>query len=277
MRTAAGRAACLWSPGPAAKDVNVVRRYTSILLVALLGSLAGLSACGSEDTEPLSELDQFVQRHRDLPAAAALDSLYPLAIGLDPDAAFARYQIGNIYYAMANDSARTRGWNDEYARSLLDSAEVWFEAAVAADSTFVEALVNLGAVWDDRADIMATRPEREARIGQARMYYKQALELRPDDEKARCNLGGLYKRQNNLEAAMREFLTALEYNPRSALARYNLAILFATMRIYKEAIREFELAVKYDPDGDIGQRSRDNIGIINDLMAGELTRPTQAR
>jgi tetratricopeptide (TPR) repeat protein len=257
--------------------VNAVRRYPSLLLLVALGLVTALSACGSEDTAPLSDLDRFVQRHQNLPATAALDSLYPLAAGPVPDATFARYQIGNIYYALASDTARVRGWNDELARSLLDSAEVWFEAAIAADSTFVEALVNLGAVWDDRADIMATRPEREARIGQARIYYRRALELRPEDEKARCNLGGLYKRQNNLEAAMREFLTVLEYNPRSALARYNLAILFATMRIYKEALREFELAVKYDPRGDIGQRSRDNIEIIKDLMAGELAQPTRAR
>jgi tetratricopeptide (TPR) repeat protein len=254
-----------------------VRRYHPLLLALSLTALTLLGACSGDDDPPQSDLDRFVAGHQGLPTNEAIETLYRKVERPAPESTFARYQLGNIFYAMANDSARTRGWNDDYARSYLDSAEVWFTSTIAADSTFVEAYVNLGAVWDDRADMMATRPEREARIGQARIMYEQALELRPEDEKARCNLGALYKRQNNLERAMQEFLTALEYNPRSALARYNLAILFATMRIYREALLEFELAVQYDPDGDIGERSRDNIKIIEDLMAGELERAVRAQ
>jgi len=138
-----------------------------------------------------------------------------------------------------------------------------------ADSTFVEAYVNLGALWDDRADMMASRQERQHREEMAEQMYLAALEIRPYDEKARCNLGSLYKRQNDFARAMDEYLAVLEHDPHSALARYNLAILFATQRIYREAIREFELAVKYDAGGDIGERSRDNIEIIEDLMETE--------
>lgn len=253
-----------------------MRRIMPLVFVASLGLLAALSAC-SEDKASQTDLDRFLARFHAMPARAAIDTLRPAARGPAPVSTWAAYQIGNIYYSMANDSARTRGWNDEYARVYLDSAEIWLTRAIEADTTFVEAYVNLGAVWDDRADIMATRPEREARIGNARAMYEKALALRPGDEKARCNLGGLFKRQNNLDRAKQEFLIALEHNPKSALAHYNLAILFATMRIYREALLEFELAVKYDPDGDIGQRSRDNIKILQDLMAGELQGATRAR
>ena len=81
--------------------------------------------------------------------------------------------------------------------------------------------------------------------------------MSPNDEKARCNLGALYKRQTP-EKAMEEFLAVLDHDPKSALAHYNLAILFATQKIYSEAMRELDLAVKYDPHGDIGQRSSAN-------------------
>jgi tetratricopeptide (TPR) repeat protein len=229
--------------------------------------LAPLAGC-NEDA-PQSDLDRFISSLEDLPADALVDTLRTLARGSDQDAIFARYQLGNVFYSQAADSARTRGWNDPFAAAALDTAQGWFEQAIAADSTFVEAYVNLGALWDDRADMMAGRQERQQREEMAEQMYLAALELRPHDEKARCNLGSLYKRQNDFEAAMNEYLTVLDHDPKSALARYNLAILFATQRIYREAIREFELAVKYDPEGDIGDRSRDNIEIIRDLMEAE--------
>ncbi|MDY0108926.1 MAG: hypothetical protein RBT60_03230 [Candidatus Krumholzibacteria bacterium] len=250
-----------------------MRRSILLLATGCLSAMVLLAACNKENKkQPLSELDQFSAGYRALPAAAALDSFTRLSRGPLPQSTYAKYEVGNIYYAMANDTAQSRGWNDARAQALLDSAEVWLNAALAADSTFVEAYVNLGALWDDRADMPAVRAERDSRIGKARANYERALELRPQDDKARCNLGTLHKRENNLELAKKEFLTALEYNPRSALARYNLAILFATMRIYREALTEFELAVKYDPQGDIGERSRANIKIIQDLMAGEASR-----
>lgn len=243
-----------------------MRRYPAFLLLGVL-MLAALVSCKSD--VPQSELDRFIAHIETMPTEAAMDTLRSLVDAEPPANSFARYELGNIFYGMAADSARTRGWNDDFARSYLDSAQHWFEQAVEADTTFVEAYVNLGALWDDRADMMAVRRERTERIQTAREMYEKALALRPHDAKARCNLGSLYKRQNNFEAAMQEYLKVLEHDPESSLAHYNLAILFATQRIYREAIEEFELAVKHDPDGDIGHRSQDNIKIIKDLMAQE--------
>ena len=245
----------------------LLRRIPAIMLmtVAVLATL--LAACNKD--VPQSDLDRFVEQIEALPRDVAVDTLRQLAGGPQPEAAFACYELGNIFYSTAADSARINGWNDGSAKANLDSAMAWFKAAVQRDSTFVEAYVNLGSLWDDRADMMASRQEREKRVATARAMYEKALSIRPRDEKARCNLGSLYKRQNNFEAAMGEYLAVLEYDPHSSLAHYNLAILFATQKIYREALEEFELAVKYDPDGDIGDRSRDNMKIIRDLMAVE--------
>ncbi len=242
-----------------------------ILPVALiLAAVTGLAACNKD--KPRNPAGDFAQRIEALPRAAARDTLRNLVDAAPPIGGLARFHLGNLYYVEAADSARSRGWNDPLVAAHLDSAETWFKAALAADSTMVPAYVNLGSLWDDRAEMMTSRVERDARAGQARVLYEQALALDPQNEKARCNLGTLFKRQNDMERAQREYLTVLEQNPRSALARYNLAILFATMRIYKEAQREFELAAKYDPQGDIGERSRANIQIIKDLMAAEASR-----
>ena len=248
-----------------------MRRTYPIILLAVVGTTVLLGACNRD--LPPSELDLFIDRIENLTTEAAFDTLYALAAGPPAQSTFAKYELGNIYYSQAADSARTRGWNDDHARAFLDSAQIWFEAAVAADSTFVEAYVNLGALWDDRADMMAARQERQQRIVTAQAMYEKALAIKPNDEKARCNLGSLYKRQNNFEKAMQQYLMVLENDPKSSLAHYNLAILFATQKIYREAIREFELAVKFDPDGDIGERSHANIKIIRDLMEAETTKP----
>lgn len=243
-----------------------MRRLPGVLLLGVILSTL-LVACAQEP--PQTELDRFISQIETMPREAALDTLHQLSATAGQDKAFARYQLGNIHYAAAVDSARTRGWNDEHAKASLDSAQHWFEAAVAADSSFVEAYVNLGALWDDRADMMAVRREREERIARAQEMYEKALELRPHDEKARCNLGSLYKRRNDFERAMQEYTKVLEYNDKSALAHYNLAILFATQKIYREAITEFEAAVKFDPKGDIGERSQENIKIIRELLASQ--------
>lgn len=252
------------------KEVVVVSCNRLIPLPIMLASLLSMLACG--EGQPLDEFEAFSRSIQDLSTQAALDTLYALVDASEPIAGFARYHLGNLFYSQAGERAQTRGWNDSEVAAHLDSAEVWFNAAIASDSTMVRAYVNLGSLWDDRAEMRVPREERDERVQKARALFERALELDPRSEKARCNLGTLYKRQRDYEAAMQQYLAVLEDNPRSALAHYNLAILFATQNMYGEARRDFELAVKYDPHGDIGQRSRDNIKIIDDLQAAEASR-----
>jgi len=240
-------------------------RLRLVMTVWVLSALT-VVLTGCKDDVPKSALDRFIDRTASLEGAALSDTLQALARGAAPDNAFANYLLGNRYYGAASDSARAVGWSEPAVTALLDSAEVYFNAAVVQDSTFLEPLVNLGSLWDDRAEQTGTRQERDERLAQAKMYYEMALKIDPTDEKARCNLGSLYLRQRKVKDAIAEFQTVLEHNERSSLAHYNLAIMFAEQKIYREAITEWELASKYDPDGDIGDRSRDNIKIVEDLM-----------
>ena len=225
-----------------------------------------VTVTGCKDEVPKSALETFISRTEDLQGDALTDTLQALAHGGAPYNAFANYLLGNRHYEAASDSAQAVGWSEPAVLALLDSAEVYFSAAVAQDSTFLEPMVNLGSLWDDRAEQMGTRQERDDRLAKAKMYYEMALDIDPTDEKARCNLGSLYLRQRKVEDALEQFNTVLEHNERSSLAHYNLAIMFAESKIYREAILEWELASKYDPDGDIGDRSRDNIKIVQDLL-----------
>jgi tetratricopeptide (TPR) repeat protein len=186
---------------------------------------------------------------------------------------FAAFGLGNTYYAAAADTAAEHGWNHAFTRAHLDSAEVYLDRAIARDSTFVEAYVNLGSLYDDRANIVTPGTNRNEALVRAEDLYQKALAIDAHDEKARCNLGSLYLRQRRTMDAKEQFLTVLEHNPESALAHYNLAIMFAEAKIYREAIREWERAAEDDPDGDIGERSRDNIEIVKQLQESEPPDP----
>lgn len=240
-----------------------------LLLAGILLAVLG----GCRDTGPQTELDRFVDRTGDLAGEVLTDTLWTAIQEGPPNSVYASFLLGNHYYQAAGDSAGRVGWQDTGVGALLDSAEIHFSRAIVQDSTFIEAIVNLGSVWDDRTE---RAPDRDARIEAqttAEKYYLMALDQDPADQKARCNLGGLYLRQRMTDRALREFQTALEYTPESALAHYNLAIMFAEAKIYREALREWELAVKYDPDGDIGDRSRDNVRIVTELMNTPATAP----
>ncbi len=242
-----------------------MRKMLNIMLLALFGLIA-LAGAGCKDSVPQSELDRFVAEVNAMEDSAQLALLNDLATTGDARAAFANYMLGNRLYQEAGEISLSRGWNDGQVNALLDSAEVYFELSLQQDTTFVEALVNLGSLWDDRSEQMGNPRERENRVNTAREYYDKALAVDPANEKARCNLGTLYLRQRQTAEAVEQFKTVLEMNPASSLAHYNMAIMFAEQKIYREAIREWELAVKHDPDGDIGQRSRDNIKIVKELM-----------
>jgi tetratricopeptide (TPR) repeat protein len=233
-----------------------------LVLVVLAGALSGCKDGGP----PRTELEMFVERTAAFEGQALVDTLLAVADGPAPYNSYANFMLGNFFYNAASDSASYGGWGNDSAQALLDTAEVYFNQAVAQDSTFIEPMVNLGSIWDDRAEVIRNRQEYDKCIAEASKYYNLALAVDPADEKARCNLGSLYLRQRRTAEAMAEFNKTLEYNPQSALAHYNIAIMFAEAKIYREALVEWELASKYDPDGDIGDRSRANIKIVQDLM-----------
>ena len=242
------------------------RNNLGFVSALLLMAVVALLLAGCREEEAATDLDRFVDRTEDLSDAALTDTLWTAINEGPPNSVYASFLLGNHYYGAAGDSAAAVGWQDPGVGALLDSSEVHFTRAATQDSTFIEAIVNLGSVWDDRSERIRDRTARQEAMQEAERWYRQALDRDPTDQKARCNLGGLYLRQRLNDRALEQFQIALEHDPESALAHYNMAIMFAESKIYREAIREWELAAKYDPDGDIGERSRDNVRIVTELM-----------
>ncbi len=233
-------------------------------LWALLAVSVILPGCQKQGEQ--SQLDQFLARAQKLPAPQR-EALLRQTIGSGGrPAVFAHFALGNQFYDAAKDSSAAGATAG--AAALLDSARWYFEQA-ALDTALVEAQVNLGSVWDDMADLGGAQAERQTRLEKAEAAYRQALALRPTDEKARCNLGALYVKKRQFPEAVAQFRQALVDHPRSALAHYNLAILFAETKIYREARAEWAAAAQADPQGDIGRRSLANVRIVEQMMSAK--------
>lgn len=249
----------------------MTRELTTILLLTAAALLALAGGGCREDDVPETPLEIFVARTADLPPEVLEDTLRVAMSEGPPNSVYAGFLLGNKFHGDAAERAFQVGWSDSTVGALLDSAETYFGGAVSQDSTFIEGLVNLGSVWDDRSEGIADRRERQVAIGEAESWYRRALAVDETEIKARCNLGGLFLRQRRTADALAEFKLALEHDPESPLAHYNLGIMFAEAKVYREAIREFEAAAEYDEEGDIGERARESARIIRELMSA----PTQ--
>lgn len=246
------------------------RSLTAGAVWALAGGLGVLAALGGcRGSVPATPLQSFLDRFEDLPPVEQEAALRPLAAGGGQEAAWAHYALGNLFYAAGSDSAAFGDRAAVAAVAHFDSARACFARAVAADSTFVEAWVNLGSVLDDLSGQRSVRDRAQQQADQhdAEQAYRRAVALRPGDEKALCNLGALYVRMRRHPEALAQFQAALAAHPKSALAHYNLAIMFAETKIYREALREWRAAAEAEPKSDIGRRSRENLKIVEQMMA----------
>ena len=205
------------------------------LILTLVFLLAFAAVGSAEDVV----LEASVQKHLDSLPDDATRLSYLEGVAKDrPEDWAVQFHLGNFAY----DSGK------------LDVAAGAYEKCLASNPTLVGALVNLGSVYDELGQ-----------LDEALTTYKKALELDPSEDKTYCNIGGVYFTKRQFGLAMENFQKALEINPKSQLAHYNIAILFADSGIYDEAIVEWQAAVDLDPNSDLGKRSYDNIGIIQEM------------
>jgi tetratricopeptide (TPR) repeat protein len=239
---------------------------SSVLMIMVL-SIVLVAGCNKQ--QDLTMTEQVLEKYRNMPAEEQEPALREFAANDTDNARYAVFELGNLFYDRAQERIEPPGEGSLSGNNaLLDSALYYYQAAADMDSTFGEPLVNMGLIWDNLSD--GRSAAARAAMAKARDLYQRAIEINPLDEKARCNLGSLYFRKQQRNEAMQQFRATLDANPESALAHFHLASMFAESRIYKEAVTEWELAAKYDKVGDIRERSRENIRIIDELLNSEI-------
>lgn len=126
---------------------------------------------------------------------------------------------GTASMAIAFDRSNARA---HYAHGLAlaqgrqsSEALVSFETAVALESDFTDAWINLGVLQKELGDLEA-----------ADQSYKRALALNPDDAIAHNNYGNLALSKGDVSSAVSAYEHAVQLDPGYADAKVNLALSY---------------------------------------------------
>jgi len=182
-----------------------------------------------------------------LPPAEQVTRLRDL-LERSPGDAHLSFYLGNAYLAL----------------ELPDSAAAAYERAVAADSTYTKAYVNLGIALEDLR-----------RFDDARLRYENALAIDSTDVLAHCHLGHYFHTRGDLEQAVGHYARAIDINPRSAQAHYNLGLAFADTRLFAEAIREWETVIDLSPESELGRTAAENLRLIKTYVGKDSPRESK--
>jgi tetratricopeptide (TPR) repeat protein len=111
-----------------------------------------------------------------------------------------------------------------------------YERALAIEPGHVDALINLGMLSYDQADLQ-----------KAMECFKRAVELAPENAVARFNLGSVLDEVGELQEARQQLRMAVRLNPGYADAHYNLAFVCEKLASPTEARQHWTLYIKLDP------------------------------
>ena len=150
-----------------------------------------------------------------------------------------------------------------------DSPAVLIENATAANRAVnIPEFVNIPPDGLLKIEVPAVefyrRSERAWELAEQRQYeaaiaeWKKALELNPEDAKARTNLGHVLVRAGKSGEAIEQYRKALEFNPEYTEAHNNLGVALAARGQLEEAIAHYQKALEVNPDS---AESHTNLGV----------------
>lgn len=87
----------------------------------------------------------------------------------------------------------------------------------------------------------------DGRFDEAIAYYRRALEIDPQFDDARSNLGNALVAQGKIEEAFAQYREALRLNPNSLIAHHNFALTLARQGRIDEAIEHYRKALEIEP------------------------------
>ena len=124
----------------------------------------------------------------------------------------------------------------------LDAALAQYQAALRIQTNEREAHYNLSTAltYNNIGGILTA----QGRLAEAVLYFKKAIELRPDFADAHDNLGAILFRQGRLDDAIAQLQTALSIQPEDGEAHRDLARLLLQKGSLPESLAEYEKAVK---------------------------------
>lgn len=173
---------------------------------------------------------------------------------LNPNSLHVNYYLGELYFNSTNYTkaeyhlrkALKKSTDDENIISKLSSILISQNRLKEA-----ELIVKGFSLYDTLPQSYFHEARIASKKGEANnaiALYKLAIE-KSDGEypEALLNLAILYKKNNNIQEAIKTYQEAINIKNDYVTAYYNLALLFAENKDYEKSIFNYKEAIKYDP------------------------------
>ena len=180
---------------------------------------------------------------------------YSRAIDLNPRAAHAYYNRGNVYHNKGEFGRAIVDYNKaielkpDYAGAYYnrgvaygekgdtDRAIADYNKAIQLDTNCAMAYYNRGNVYIDKGD-----------VGCAIVDYTKAIGLNPDYTEAYYNWGNAYYNKDEFDCAIVDYTKAIELNPNLREVYNNRGLVHGNTGHPDRAIKDFTRAIELDPN-----------------------------
>jgi len=193
-----------------------------------------------------------------------------------PDEKEALFMLGSTEYGLGNNETAIELFtrilkldplhkltHNHLAFAYYDNGD--FDKAIQANDTYMSLAPNEANPYDSRAMILA----RHGRIDDAVLFYKKALDIKPDYNTSWLGLGRLYVFTREYDKARECFdrlIASPEQLPRT-IGRKNLAEMLLFQGRYREALRALEDGIAADLSEEISPTWLNNTAIKYRLMS----------
>lgn len=224
------------------------RRALGLGLAALVLAASPLAAAAKKDKDA---------KRKDAAAETAAANMDPIRTALEDKTVAEKIEYLN---GVVDEGKATREvWfhlgNARYESGDAAGAATAFEKAVAMDSTFFKALVNLGLMYDDQQN-----------YSKAIEAFEAAATLEPGNPDVWSHMGNTYYSQNQYAKATELYRKALGLQPDATHALYSMGVAFADAGMFREAVNYWKRVIQLDPQGELGKNAGENVELVQKYL-----------
>lgn len=145
--------------------------------------------------------------------------------------------------------------NAQYEAGQPARAADAFQQAVAVDSTYFKAVINLGLMFDE-----------QQLYPKAIEIFEQASRLQPENPDVWSHMGNTYYAQKDFPKAMELYQKSLQLNPKATHALYSMGVAFADAGMFREAVKYWDQVAGLDAQGELGKNAKENLELVKKYL-----------
>lgn len=145
-----------------------------------------------------------------------------------------------------------------YIMNLNNQAVYYLEQAIALDANNSNLHLKLAGAYERLGKTEKAASEYNLAISGSENneeillalenIWKQKINVNPNDAEAHANLGAVYQKRNNFDAALAEYNKAEDLNPSNINTRLNIGTLYQAQKEYNTAIAAYDTIIAVNPN-----------------------------